>query len=80
LSRKALPLSAPPFSMSHTQIGAFGLVGAVGALAAARAGHLADRGLGQWAIGIALVCLSRVMGVSGRRGAQSTCTCLRDDA
>jgi predicted MFS family arabinose efflux permease len=43
--------------MSHTKIGAFGLVGAVGALAAARAGRLADRGLGQWATGIALVCL-----------------------
>jgi predicted MFS family arabinose efflux permease len=56
-SALVLPLSAPPFSMSHTQIGAFGFVGAIGALAAARAGRLADRGLGQWATGIALVCL-----------------------
>lgn len=52
-----LPLSAPPYSMSHTAIGAFGLVGAVGALAATRAGRLADRGLGQWTTGIALVLL-----------------------
>ena len=56
-SALALPLSAPPFSMSHTQIGSFGLVGAIGALAAARAGHLADRGLGQWTTGIALICM-----------------------
>ncbi|AMH43294.1 MULTISPECIES: MFS transporter [Burkholderiaceae] len=56
-SALVLPLSAPPFSMSHTQIGAFGLVGAIGALAAARAGHLADRGLGQWTTGVALVCM-----------------------
>ncbi|WP_394832674.1 MFS transporter [Pendulispora rubella] len=39
-----LPLSAPPFSLSHTQIGAFGLAGAAGALGAARAGGWADRG------------------------------------
>jgi predicted MFS family arabinose efflux permease len=49
-----LPLSAPPYSLSHTQIGAFGLVGVVGALAAARAGHWADRGLGQRTTGMAL--------------------------
>ncbi|WP_421052460.1 MFS transporter, partial [Lysinibacillus capsici] len=30
-----LPLSSPPFSLSHTVIGAFGLVGVAGALAAA---------------------------------------------
>ncbi|WP_250494689.1 MFS transporter [Caballeronia sp. GAWG1-1] len=56
-SALVLPLSAPPHSLSHTQIGAFGLVGAIGALAAARAGYLADRGLGQWTTGIALICL-----------------------
>jgi uncharacterized MnhB-related membrane protein len=56
-SSLVLLLGAPPFSMSHTQIGAFGLVGAVGALAAARAGHLTDRGLGQWTTGVALACL-----------------------
>lgn len=56
-SALVLPLSAPPFGFSHTWIGAFGLVGAVGALAAARAGHWADRGLGQWTTGLALALL-----------------------
>lgn len=41
-----LPLSAPPHGFSHTVIGAFGLVGALGALAAIRAGHWADQGYG----------------------------------
>ncbi|UCZ84551.1 MFS transporter [Pseudomonas sp. L5B5] len=49
-----LPLSAPPLSLSHTEIGLFGLAGAAGALGAARAGYLADRGLGQWTSGLAL--------------------------
>ncbi|WP_339528411.1 MFS transporter [Pseudomonas mucidolens] len=49
-----LPLSAPPLSLSHTQIGLFGLAGAAGALGAARAGHWADRGLAQWMSGAAL--------------------------
>ncbi len=40
----ALPLSAPPFSLSYTEIGLFGLAGAAGAVAAARAGAWADRG------------------------------------
>ncbi len=52
-----LPLSTPPLSLSHTAIGAFGLAGVAGALAAARAGRLADRGLGQWTTGIALTLL-----------------------
>lgn len=52
-----LPLSAPPFSLSHTAIGAFGLAGVAGALAAARAGRLADRGLGQKTTGVALILL-----------------------
>lgn len=46
-SALVLPLSAPPFGFSHTAIGAFGLAGVVGALAAARAGHWVDKGLGQ---------------------------------
>lgn len=42
-----LALSAPPHVFSHTAIGAFGLVGAAGALAAARAGRWADQGYEQ---------------------------------
>lgn len=53
-----LPLSAPPLSLSHTQIGLFGLAGVAGALAAARAGRLADQGLGQRTTGVALVLLT----------------------
>ena len=52
-----LPLSAKPFSYSHTQIGLFGLVGLVGAVAATGAGGLADRGLGQWTTGLSLALL-----------------------
>lgn len=46
-SALVLPLSAAPYGFSHTVIGAFGLVGAVGALAASRAGKWSDRGLSQ---------------------------------
>ncbi|MGV2455073.1 MFS transporter [Acinetobacter seifertii] len=56
-SALVLPLSAPPYSFSHTVIGAFGLVGAVGALAAARAGYWADHGYGQRTSAIALLIL-----------------------
>ncbi|CAI1195603.1 MFS transporter [Serratia liquefaciens] len=56
-SALVLPLSQVPFNFSHSAIGAFGLVGAVGALAAVRAGHLADRGLGQLASGSCLLLL-----------------------
>ncbi len=56
-SALVLPLSQAPFNFSHSVIGAFGLVGAVGALAAVRAGHLADRGLGQVASGVCLLLL-----------------------
>lgn len=52
-----LPLSSPSLSLSHTAIGAFGLAGAAGAIAAARAGRLADRGLGQRTTGWALALL-----------------------
>ena len=46
-SALVLPLGAPPYNYSHTAVGAFGLVGLAGTLAASRAGHWADRGLGQ---------------------------------
>lgn len=52
-----LPLSDTPYYLSHTAIGAFGFAGVAGALAATRAGRLADRGLGQRTTGIALVLL-----------------------
>ncbi|CAN7612589.1 MFS transporter [Paenibacillus sp. LjRoot56] len=52
-----LPLSSPSLSLSHTAIGAFGLAGVAGALAASRAGRLADRGLGQRTTGVALSLL-----------------------
>lgn len=57
-----LPLSAPPLSLSHTQIGLFGLAGIAGALAASKAGRWADQGLGQriTGIGLALLALSWV--------------------
>jgi predicted MFS family arabinose efflux permease len=56
-SALVLPLSGPPYGYSHTAIGAFGLAGALGALAAARAGHWADRGLGQRTTAVALALL-----------------------
>ena len=46
-SALVLPLSAPPYSYSHGTIGAFGLVGLAGTLAASRAGRWADRGWAQ---------------------------------
>lgn len=56
-SALVLPLSEPPYSFSHTLIGSFGLVGVVGALAAARAGYWADRGYAQRTSLAALVIL-----------------------
>jgi len=46
-SALVLPLSEPPYNFSHMIIGSFGLVGVIGALAAARAGQWADRGYAQ---------------------------------
>lgn len=56
-SALVLPLSAPPHGMSHTAIGAFGLVGAAGALGAGMVGGWADRGLERRASGAALALL-----------------------
>lgn len=56
-SALVLPLSASPHSFPHTLIGAFGLVGVVGALAASRAGRLADRGYAQRTSAAALALL-----------------------
>ncbi len=56
-SALVLPLSAPPYNFSHTLIGAFGLAGVVGALAAARAGQWADRGYARQTSGLALLVL-----------------------
>jgi len=56
-SALVLPLSASPYHFSHTLIGAFGLVGVVGALAAARAGQWADRGYSQRTSAAALAVL-----------------------
>lgn len=57
LAPMVLPLAAPPFSLSHTEVGLFGLAGAAGALGAARAGRWADRGHGQRTTGIALALM-----------------------
>ena len=54
LAPLVLPLGAPPFSLSHTEIGLFGLAGAAGALGALRAGRWTDAGHGQRTTGIAL--------------------------
>ncbi|WPK13623.1 MFS transporter [Lysinibacillus louembei] len=52
-----LPLSSTPYFLQHSAIGAFGLAGVAGALAATRAGRLADKGLGQRTTGISLALL-----------------------
>ncbi|WP_136620478.1 MULTISPECIES: MFS transporter [Mesorhizobium] len=52
-----LPLSAPPFSLSHTEIGLFGLAGVAGALGARWTGGLVDRGRGQLVTGLSLLLM-----------------------
>jgi predicted MFS family arabinose efflux permease len=56
-SALVLPLRAEPYQLPHTVVGAFGLVGMAGALAAARAGRLADRGQGELTTCVALLCM-----------------------
>jgi predicted MFS family arabinose efflux permease len=57
-SSVALPLSAAPYFLSHSAIGALGLIGVAGALAATVAGRLNDRGLSRRTTGIALALLA----------------------
>ncbi|MEU7576659.1 MFS transporter [Streptomyces sp. NPDC041068] len=56
-SSVALALSDPPMSLSQTAIGAFGLLGAAGALAANAAGRLNDRGHANRTTGFGLALL-----------------------
>jgi predicted MFS family arabinose efflux permease len=53
-SSLVLPLTAPPHSLSHASVGLFGLAAIAGAVAARRAGRLADRGQGERTTGLAL--------------------------
>jgi len=53
-----LPLAAPPFSLSHTEIGLFGLAGVAGALGARWTGVLVDRGRGQLVTGLSLLLMA----------------------
>ncbi|MBC2874838.1 MFS transporter [Streptomyces sp. TYQ1024] len=54
----ALPLSEAPYRLSHSAIGALGLIGVAGALAATVAGRLNDRGHSRRTTGIALALLT----------------------
>lgn len=57
-SSVALPLSEAPYFLPHSAIGALGLVGVAGALAATVVGRLNDRGLSRRTTGIALALLA----------------------
>ncbi|GAU69312.1 putative major facilitator superfamily transporter [Streptomyces sp. NBRC 110611] len=57
-SSVALPLSEAPYLLSHSAIGALGLIGVAGALAATVAGRLNDRGHSRRTTGIALALLA----------------------
>ncbi|OAF09917.1 transporter [Bradyrhizobium centrolobii] len=52
-----LPLSVPPFALSHTTIGLLGVAGVAGALAARNAGRLADLGWAQRTTGLSLMLM-----------------------
>ena len=53
-SSLVLVLTAPPHSLSHATVGLFGLAAIAGAIAARRAGRLADGGQGEQTTGVAL--------------------------
>ncbi|MEV6978319.1 MFS transporter [Kitasatospora sp. NPDC093806] len=57
LTPMVLPLAAPPFALSHTEIGLFGLAGAAGALGAGYAGRQADRGRARRTVAIGLTAM-----------------------
>jgi predicted MFS family arabinose efflux permease len=56
-SSLVLPLTAPPHSLPRAAVGLFGVAAIAGAVAARRAGRLADRGRGEHTTGLALVLL-----------------------
>jgi len=56
-SALVLLLRAPPWQLTHGQIGTLGLVGAISALIAGRAGRWADKGLAERTSALALVVL-----------------------
>jgi predicted MFS family arabinose efflux permease len=53
----SLPLAGPPWQLSESQIGLFGIAGLAGALGAARAGRWADAGRAAPVTGLALALL-----------------------
>jgi predicted MFS family arabinose efflux permease len=57
-----LPLSAPPFLLSHTTIGLLGVAGFAGALGARNAGRLADLGWAQRTTGLSLMLMLAAWG------------------
>lgn len=57
LTPLALRLSAPPFSLSTTEIGLFGLAAAAGAVGAANSGRQSDRGHAQRVTGLGLTLM-----------------------
>jgi predicted MFS family arabinose efflux permease len=64
LTPLVLPLSAPPYSLSHTVIGLFGLAGAAGALGAISAGRLADQGGAEKVTFVALTLMLAAWGAA----------------
>ena len=82
-STLAIMLHAEPFHMGSAVAGAFGLAGAVGALAAPVAGHLADRrgpelvtriGAGLTALFFAMMCLSPFLSAAAQLWLLGICT------